>query len=164
MNPEKTNPAIEIQLLKLFLLGALAMFIAGIATPMMTISKLIFLQSSFSILSGLQDLLEQGHYLLFILISGLSIALPFCKILLLAWVLHNNGRTAKLNNLIDLIHNYGRWAMLDVLVVAILLVSVKLGAIASVEVHSGLYWFAAAVLVTMWVTHRTVLLLERSKP
>ena len=161
MNSEKNNSSLEIQLLKLLLLGSLGMFMAGISTPMMTISTLIFIQSSFSILSGLEDLLERGHYLLFVLISGLSIALPFCKMLLLAWVLHNN-RSAKLNKLIGLIHDYGRWAMLDVLVVAILLVSVKLGAIASVEVHMGIYWFAAAVLLSMLVTHRTVLLLERS--
>ncbi|EPJ43944.1 MAG: paraquat-inducible protein A [Osedax symbiont Rs2] len=162
MNSEKTKSSLEIRLLKLLLLGSLAMFIAGIFTPMMTISTLIFIQSSFSVVSGLQDLLERDQYLLFVLISGLSIALPFCKILLLAWVLHNKSRGAKLTKLIALIHDYGRWAMLDVLVVAILLVSVKLGAIASVEVHFGLYWFAAAVLLTMGVTHRTVLLLEKS--
>ena len=160
MSPEKTKSSIEIQLLKLLLICSLAMFIAGISTPMMTITKLIFLENSFSIISALLDLFERGQYLLLILISGLSIALPFCKILLLGWVLHYNNRSKKLTKLINLIHNYGRWAMLDVLVVAILLVSVKLGAIASVEVHLGLYWFAAAVLLTMWVTHRTVVLMD----
>jgi paraquat-inducible protein A len=51
-------------------------------------------------------------------------------------------------------HEYGRWGMLDVFVVAVLLVTVKLGAIASVKVHPGLYYFGAAVLLMMIITHR----------
>ena len=61
-----------------------------------------------------------------------------------------------------LMHEYGRWAMLDVLVVAILVVTVKLGAIASIEVHYGLFTFGAAVLLIMFVTNRVVKLTDIS--
>jgi len=50
--------------------------------------------------------------------------------------------------------------MLDVFVVAVLVVSVKLGAIVQVEMRYGLYAFAASVIVTMFVTTRTVLLVD----
>ena len=53
-------------------------------------------------------------------------------------------------------HEYGRWAMLDVMVVAILIVSVKLGAIASIQVHAGLYIFGIAVLLIMFITQQVV--------
>ena len=53
-------------------------------------------------------------------------------------------------------HSFGKWSMLDVFVVAILVVSVKLGAIASVEMRYGLYAFAAAVILKMYVTARVV--------
>lgn len=69
-------------------------------------------------------------------------------------MLFTKQHSAQLEKSLNLIHNYGRWAMLDVLVVAILLVSIKLGAIASVEIHAGLYWFAASVLIVMFVTHQ----------
>jgi len=59
-------------------------------------------------------------------------------------------------------HLYGKWSMLDVFVVAVLVVSVKLGAIASVEMRYGLYAFAAAVILTMYVTARVVSLVNRS--
>jgi paraquat-inducible protein A len=42
--------------------------------------------------------------------------------------------------------------MLDVLVVAILIASVKLGSMANVEAHFGLYIFAIGVLGSMWLT------------
>ena len=59
-------------------------------------------------------------------------------------------------------HEYGRWAMLDVMVVAVLIVTVKLGAIASIQVHYGLYVFGAAVMLIMLITHRVVKLTEYS--
>jgi paraquat-inducible protein A len=46
-------------------------------------------------------------------------------------------------------------------VVAVLVVAVKLGAIAQVEMRYGLYAFAASVLLTMLVTARVVVLAER---
>ena len=46
------------------------------------------------------------------------------------------------------------------IVLTLLLVSIKLGAVASVEVHYGLYAFAAAVLLTM-VSTSTVMRLSR---
>jgi len=158
----KTNKMqkFEPQLLKALLLLSLMLFLAAVTTPVMTITKLLFISSSFSIASGLKDLLEQQHYLLFVLIGLLSIALPLFKIVILAWVLQVKS-TAQLDRVIAIIHDYGRWAMLDVMVVALLLVAVKLGAIASVEVHFGLYFFAASIFLTMWVTHRTVKILQR---
>jgi paraquat-inducible protein A len=51
--------------------------------------------------------------------------------------------------------------MLDVFVVATLVVSVKLGSLAQVEVHYGLYAFAASVLLTM-AANQWVLALARS--
>lgn len=57
-------------------------------------------------------------------------------------------------------HDYGRWAMLDVLVVAVLIVTVKLGMIASIEIHWGFYVFASAVLLIMLLTHRVARLIE----
>jgi len=58
-------------------------------------------------------------------------------------------------------HQYGKWSMLDVFVVAVLLATVKLGAVANVQLHYGLYLFAAAVILTMIVTARVVKLSER---
>ena len=62
------------------------------------------------------------------------------------------------------IHEYGKWSMLDVFVVAVLVVAVKLGAIADVEMRFGLYAFAASILLTMYITSRIVGLTNHSKP
>lgn len=48
--------------------------------------------------------------------------------------------------------HYGKWSMLDVFVVALLLVIVKLGVLATVEVHYGIYMYALAGLLIMLCT------------
>jgi paraquat-inducible protein A len=87
--------------------------------------------------------------------------MPIAKIILLFNLLlpstHHPNRRKKL---LHLMHDYGRWAMLDVMVVAILIVSVKLGAIASIQVHAGLYIFGTAVLLIMFITQQVVSLNE----
>lgn len=150
------------------LLGTLAaasvLLGAGLVTPLMTISTFVFMRNSFSVVSGIYDLWISGKYFLFFLILLFSIALPVVKIGLLAAFLtgrfRNGGKSLRV---LRLIHDYGRWAMLDVLVVAVLIVTVKLGAVASVEVHPGLYVFGSAVLLIMIVTDRVSKLAERRR-
>ena len=64
----------------------------------------------------------------------------------------------RLHQYLHWMHLYGKWSMLDVFVVAILVVAVKLGAIAHVEMRYGLYAFAGSVLITMFITARIVFL------
>lgn len=151
----------------LLLLLALAAgcLLAGLVMPMLTLSRFVFFEDSFSLLAGLLALLEQGHVLLFVLVTGFSIALPLLKLAVLAQLLLGAGsKPWRLQRLLRLMHDYGRWAMLDVLVVAVLIVTVKLGAIASVEIHAGLYVFGVAVLLIMWITHRVARLSHTYSP
>jgi paraquat-inducible protein A len=68
------------------------------------------------------------------------------------------GDNETLRRFLHLMHQYGKWSMLDVFVVALLVVAVKLGAVASVETHYGLYAFGSAVLLTMVITARVIYL------
>lgn len=142
----------------LFLLFiACALLIAGFLLPMMTITKLVFFSDRFSLLLGIYELYLNGNYFLFIVVGLFSIVLPVLKIALLFRVLTFEAvDSVNLNRLIHIMHEYGRWAMLDVMVVAVLIMTVKLGAIASIEVHSGLYVFGLAVLLIMFITSKVV--------
>lgn len=132
------------------LILTLCLFIAGISLPVMTLSKLVWISNTFSIGSGIADLWGSGHYFLGLLILFFSIVLPLIKWALLFII---SGSSAdRYPHWLELLHNYGRWGMLDVLVVALLVVAVKLGAIASVTLHSGIYFFAASVLLMMGLT------------
>lgn len=147
--------------LRWLLIIASLLLIAGFVSPIMTITQLVWISHSFSIVSGVWQLWQEGHFVLFLIIGLFSIILPVAKIILLFNLLHPN--TVEVNHrkkLLNLMHHYGRWAMLDVMVVAMLIVSVKLGAIASIQIHAGLYIFGSAVLLIMLITHHVVKLYE----
>ncbi|MDH3886932.1 MAG: paraquat-inducible protein A [Gammaproteobacteria bacterium] len=145
------------------LLIAFVLFVTGIIAPMMTISKFVVVTNTFSVLSGVGELFHNGHYLLFLVVATFSIVLPLLKINVLYRIVAKHRHAGKqLSRYLQLMHRYGRWAMLDVMVVAVLIVTVKLGAIASIQVHYGLYVFGAAVLIIMLVTGFVVRLTERA--
>jgi len=152
-----TLPDKEVKLLLSLLIIATGLLIAGLILPMMTITQLVVFSNSFSVYSAILELLENGQILLFIIVAAFSIVVPILKIgVLFKLILDRSGNSATVKRLLHLMHEYGRWAMLDVLVISILIVSVKLGAIASIEVHSGLFVFGLAVLLIMFITRRVV--------
>ncbi len=147
-------------IIRWLLLAVLICLVVGLITPMMTMTKFYFIDNSFSVISGVHELYLNDQYLLFVIIIAFSIVLPLLKIYVLFRLVGTHAAEPKiLQRYMHLMHEYGRWAMLDVMVVAVLIVTVKLGAVASIEIHYGLYVFATAVLllmlITKWVIHLT---------
>ncbi len=127
--------------------SALLLFGAGITLPMLTVEKWLWRDDPVSLLSGLGDLFVRGHWPLALGIAIVSVVLPLAKFALLWMALR--GHTSRW---LGWAHAAGRWAMLDVLVVAVLIVSVKIGAFATVTVNAGLYSFALSVVIVMVLT------------
>jgi len=166
MDPDKL-PAkhrlslVDQRILLILLTLASAFLFAGLVLPMMTMTQLLLFSNTFSILTAVLELWEKGHVLLFLVVVVFSIVIPLLKLItLFRLILSQPEQQNATNRLLHLMHDYGRWAMLDVMVVAILIVTVKLGAIASIEIHSGLYVFGFSVLLIMFVTHRVVTLMS----
>ena len=150
----------ERHLLRVTLLLASILLLVGVVAPLMTLQKLYLFENQLSLLSGLRQLAEQGRWLLLLIIGGFSLALPLAKLVLLWLVLQPDAEAPALRRWLHWMHHYGKWSMLDVFVVAVLLVAVKLGALAQVQIHGGLYAFAASVLLTMGVTARVTHLMR----
>lgn len=124
-------------------------------------TKFVVLDNTFSVLSGALGLLKEGQFFLFVVITGFSVVLPLLKMAILYKLLNvKQQASAHLDRYLHWMHLFGKWSMLDVFVVAVLVVAVKLGAIASVEMRFGLYAFTAAVLFTMYITARVVSLTD----
>lgn len=147
----------EARILRVILWITSALLGVGLVAPIITLHKFVLIENTFSVISGVIELFREGQFFLFIVITGFSIVLPLLKILLLGRVLSTkDNNPVNIRKYMHWMHSYGKWSMLDVFVVAILVVSVKLGAIASVEMRYGLYAFAAAVILKMYITARVV--------
>ena len=134
----------------------------GLVSPIITFKKFIFIENTFSILTACWNLLKQGQIFLFVLISLFSIILPIFKLsLLFKLTLAKQAVNSNTKKLLEWIHRFARWSMLDVFVVAILVVVVKLGAIGDVEKHAGLYAYAGAAILIMLLTSNVIKYVER---
>lgn len=152
----------EARRLQALLVVTLILLGIGLVSPIITLNKFIVLENTFSVLGGVIELLKEGKLFLFAAITAFSVVLPILKIGVLFKLLGKGNSERRLRKYLHWMHLYGKWSMLDVFVVAVLVVTVKLGAIANVEVRYGLYAFASAVVLTMYVTARVVALGNRS--
>jgi paraquat-inducible protein A len=131
------------------ILLSIGLLLMGLSQPLMRVEKAVFWKNEYSVLQGVNSLWHQNQYSLAIILFFFSIVFPIVKLATLAfiWVvpLPDQKRQAALHWLGLL----GKWSMLDVFVVAILIVLVKLGPLAKIEPQRGVYWFAAAILSSM---------------
>lgn len=151
---------------KLLFILASILLVLGVSLPLITVSKLVVISTTYSLLSGIFALLSTGQVVLFVAVFLFSIVLPLAKMYCLYKVIFSrrnsslssypSNSSSTIDRYIKLMHDYGRWAMLDVMVVAVLIVASKLSVLASVEVHVGLYVFGLSVILVMLLTQRAV--------
>ena len=144
-------------IVNLLLSSSFVLFLIGIFAPALTFKKYFIFSNKVSIITGLFQLLSEGYPILFALIFMFSILLPLFKLLFLFGLvnglfLHSNRH----QKILHWITQYGKWSMLDVFVAALLIVTVRLGAMADVKVHFGLYAFAASVILSKIATSKVV--------
>jgi len=132
---------------------ALVLLVTGFFAPLFTMSKFFIFNNTVSLYSVLFDLWDEHYFGLFIIIMSFSVLFPMIKIVMMFYLQMapsaSRHRHKKLINVLELV---GKWSMLDVFVVAILLVAIKLGPMADVTVHYGVYVFSSAIIIMMLVS------------
>jgi paraquat-inducible protein A len=126
----------------------------GLSTPLIRVEKAIFLSNEYSVWSGVVGLWEERDWLLAAVVFFFSFVFPIVKLVLVAAIWFTPVLPERRAWLLNGLEALGRWSMLDVFVVAILIVATKLEPLASIYPRPGVHWFLAAVLVSMVTTHR----------
>ena len=78
--------------------------------------------------------------------------LPYLKLLLLAWLFFSVGPAERRRWLLGWLSAVGKWSLLDVLVVALIVFSLQGGFFVSSRLETGIYLFAGAVILSMVLT------------
>ena len=107
-----------------------------------------------TILSGVTHLIEGGLWPLAALVFFASVAVPMLKLFGLSFLLimvqrRSTWRLRDRTLLYRIIEGVGRWSMIDIFMISILVGLVKLGQIATIEPGVGATSFAAVVIITM---------------
>ncbi len=139
---------------------ALWAFWQGVFSPLMSLEKFWFFNNQYSLYSSLQTLWEHGEIFLCTFLFLFSVLTPLIKVAGLGLIANTGQQFRQFHKrFLYILETWGKWSMLDVFVVALLFVSVKLGSLANVAVHEGLYWFGGAVLLiqglSVWLNWET---------
>ena len=111
-----------------------------------------------NIMSGGLSLLSAGMWPLALLIFVASIVIPIAKLLTLLGLLwsvriHSKWRPVERTQLYRMTEFVGRWSMIDIFVIGILVALVQFGNVATVTPGMGALCFAAVVILTMIAAH-----------
>lgn len=138
--------------------AAAALYIPSHLLPVMTIYELSIVTPS-TIVAGMLTFWRSGAYPIAIVIFAASILIPFLKIAALSWLcaaaagfVHPSPKA--LGRLYWLTELLGRWSMIDIFVVGILVSLLKLGNYMTITPGPGALAFVGVVVLTMFAAMR----------
>ena len=135
------------------LLGlSLVLLAKGLTMPAMEIRAFFFWSDQSSILSNIQGLYEDGKRGPAILLLLCSVIYPALKILALFFLLVAPFPARWRSRLVRLLRMLGRWSMLDVLTITVIVAGSRLVGPLEATPLPGVYVYAAAILVLMIAT------------
>ena len=135
-------------------LAAMILYLPANLLPI-TVTTAIGTRQADTILSGVIYFMQTGSWEIAAVIFIASVFVPFAKLIILVlllvsvrfrWRWRPRDRTV-LYRLTELV---GRWSMVDIYVVTILVALVRLGAVATIEAGPAAVYFAAVVVLTMF--------------
>lgn len=130
-------------------LGALILYFPAILLPILEIEKLGHHHVS-SLLGGTIDLILHGNLFVGFVVLFFSIVLPFVKLVALL-ELSRIGLTHRQNRAwtYRVVEWTGRWSMMDVLLLALLVTLVKLGDLVAFQLGPAVFAFVLCVVMSM---------------
>jgi len=135
-----------------FLIAAAMLYVPANILTVMRTSELFDVQDN-TILSGVVQLWNNGAWDLAVIVFTASIVVPLvkmaCLLLLLIGSKHPLRGQRERTLIYRMVEFIGRWSMLDVFVVALLLSLVRFGLVADVQAGPGIVAFCAVVVLTM---------------
>jgi paraquat-inducible protein A len=135
------------------LIAAGIFYIPANVLPMTTVTSLGRTQSD-TIMSGVVYFVQSGSWPIALVIFLASVFVPLFKLFILSYLVlsvqhRSHYRPKDRTRLFLITEAVGRWSMLDIFVVTILVALVNLGALATIQAGPAALYFAAVVVITM---------------
>lgn len=138
------------------LIGAFIVYIPANVLPMTVTSSLGHTQTD-TIMSGVIYFMKSGSWEIALVIFVASIFVPLLKLTVLSYLLvsvqrKSGWRPRDRTQLYQITHAIGRWSMVDIYVVTILVALVKLGVFANIDAGPAALYFASVVVISMFAS------------
>lgn len=134
-------------------IAAMVVYVPANVLPIMRVTSLGHEQAD-TILSGVMYFIAAGDWPLALVIFVASVVVPLTKLVILIFLLisvqrRSLWRPRDRTRLYRLTEVVGRWSMVDVYVVTVLVALIHLGNLANIEPAPGAIFFAGVVVITM---------------
>ena len=136
------------------MIAAAILYIPANLYPVMKLTSLGQTEPD-TIISGVKAMIVVGMWPIALLVFFASITVPVLKIIGLAYLLlsvqrRSSYRRRDRTKMYRVIESVGRWSMVDIFMISILVALVNLGTIATFEPGIGAVAFASVVVLTMF--------------
>lgn len=136
------------------LIAAVIFYIPANTIPIMKVTSMGVVQAD-TIMSGVIYFIKTGMWPIALVIFVASVFVPVLKLMILGFLLvsvqvKSRWRPRERTLLYRMIEAIGRWSMVDIFVVTLMVALVKIGALADIEAAPGAVYFALVVVITMF--------------
>jgi paraquat-inducible protein A len=134
-----------------FTIAAMVLYIPANIYPFMTMNYSGQYHYT-TIWDGIRTLYDENMLITATIVLMASIIIPIFKLLALLFIIVTEYLNVLFNirtSLLALVDYIGRWSMLDIFLVAIMVALVKFGSFATVTAESGTYLLGCVVILTM---------------
>ncbi|MDX1708188.1 MAG: paraquat-inducible protein A [Desulfobacterales bacterium] len=136
------------------IVAALIFYIPANVLPITKVISFGKAQSD-TIMSGVIYFVQSGSWPIALVIFVASVFVPLLKLFLLTFLLISVHRKSRWRpkdrtRLYRITEAVGRWSMVDIYVVTILVALVKLGSLATIEAGPGAFFFSGVVIISMF--------------
>ena len=137
-------------------IGAVILYFPANLLPVLRVESTLNGIQQNTIISGVMQFWQEGDYPVALIIFIASVVIPVVKILAIltlclgAWFGRWPGALTQVYRVTEYV---GRWSMVDVFVVAILVGVVQLGSVMAISAGEGAFAFAGVVVLTMLASH-----------
>jgi len=120
----------------------------GLVLPLVRFDRLYFFSDTPSLLAIIGSLWQSGNGLLAVIVALLSIGLPALKLVSLAVEAMGRDREGDGAFFEHIVPQLSRWAMMDVLLVAIVIAAAKSSGLASAFTQAGLWFYSGSTIIS----------------
>lgn len=131
-------------------IAALVLWAVGVTLPVLHVTRLYFFEDEVSLVGVVQGLFDNRDWAIGFLVLVFTLILPPAKLVFGYGLWRLVGADGKaLHHGLAFLDAVSKWAMLDVLVLALVVVTLKSSWVAEVQIAPGLYPFAGSAILAM---------------
>lgn len=136
----------------LLIVVAYLLLCLGLVVPVASVTQLFLNESSYSVLGGLTNLIDQGSWGMAFLVFGFSVAFPLGKLTVLLFLYFRPGLLEDADKTLKLLELLGKWSMFDVFVIAVTFSAANLEILNDIEIRWGVYLYGLSIVLSMCAT------------